>query len=182
MEQGSNKSLFVLIAIVIFGIFLSLSYWMFQDEMKGVLADVMEKTSQVAGTFMNEPVKPIPNPETDFDFDIATGTILNYKGTRTDLVIPETIQGVVVKTIDNDAFRNKGLTSVIIADTVTLIQNGAYSGGYYGAFSDNPLLTMVDLGDGLVTIGEYAFYKSGIIDIIFPSSSLVTIDYCAFQI
>ena len=46
METGSNKSLFTLIAVVIFGIFLSLSYWLFQDELKNVLADVMDKTSE----------------------------------------------------------------------------------------------------------------------------------------
>lgn len=31
METGSNKSLFTYVAVVIFGIFLSLSYWLFQD-------------------------------------------------------------------------------------------------------------------------------------------------------
>jgi hypothetical protein len=45
MDQGSNKSLFTLIAVVIFGIFLSLSYWMFQEELKGVLGSVIDKTS-----------------------------------------------------------------------------------------------------------------------------------------
>ena len=42
IEGGSNKSLFTLIAVVIFGIFLSLSYWLFQDEMKGVLGSVLD--------------------------------------------------------------------------------------------------------------------------------------------
>lgn len=46
METGSNKSLYTLIAVVVFGIFLSLSYFLFQDSLKGVLADVMSKTSQ----------------------------------------------------------------------------------------------------------------------------------------
>ena len=46
MDTGSNKSLFTLLAVVIFGIFLSLSYWLFQDELKGVLASVMDGTSQ----------------------------------------------------------------------------------------------------------------------------------------
>ena len=45
MESGSNKSLFTLIAVVVFGIFLSLSYWMFQDEFKGVLASTLFRTS-----------------------------------------------------------------------------------------------------------------------------------------
>jgi hypothetical protein len=44
METGSNKSLFTLIAVVIFGIFLSLSYWLFQDEMSNVLANVLDRT------------------------------------------------------------------------------------------------------------------------------------------
>ena len=45
MEKGSNKSLFTLVAVVIFGIFLSLSYWLFSDEMKSVLADVMDNAA-----------------------------------------------------------------------------------------------------------------------------------------
>lgn len=45
MESGSNKSLFTLLAVVVFGIFLSLSYFMFKDNLKGVLADVMGKSS-----------------------------------------------------------------------------------------------------------------------------------------
>ena len=42
METGSNKSLFTLLAVVIFGVFLSLSYWMFQDELTNVLGSVLE--------------------------------------------------------------------------------------------------------------------------------------------
>ena len=45
MEQGSSKSLFVMIAVVIFGIFLSLSYWMFAGEFKTILEDVFQNTS-----------------------------------------------------------------------------------------------------------------------------------------
>lgn len=46
MDSGTNKGLFTLITVVIFGIFLSISYWLFQDSLKGVLADVLDKTSQ----------------------------------------------------------------------------------------------------------------------------------------
>lgn len=45
MESGSNKSLYTLLAVVVFGIFLSLSYFLFQDQLKGVLADVMSKAN-----------------------------------------------------------------------------------------------------------------------------------------
>lgn len=46
MDSGANKGLFTLITVVIFGIFLSISYWLLQDSLKGVLADVLDKTSQ----------------------------------------------------------------------------------------------------------------------------------------
>lgn len=40
METGSSKSLYTLIAVVIFGIFLALSYWLFGDQLQGVLGSV----------------------------------------------------------------------------------------------------------------------------------------------
>jgi hypothetical protein len=46
METGSNKSLLTLIAVVVFGIFLSLSYYLFQDSFKEILAGVMDRTSE----------------------------------------------------------------------------------------------------------------------------------------
>ena len=46
MDSGANKGLFTLITVVIFGIFLSLCYWLFQDSLKGVLANILDKTSQ----------------------------------------------------------------------------------------------------------------------------------------
>lgn len=36
MDSGSYKALYILLAVVIFGIFLSLSYWLFQDQLKVV--------------------------------------------------------------------------------------------------------------------------------------------------
>ena len=51
MDDGANKALFVLIAVVIFGIFLAIAYWMFQDEFKSILEGVMNKVETKAGTF-----------------------------------------------------------------------------------------------------------------------------------
>ena len=50
METGSNKSLYTLIAVVVFGIFLSLSYFLYQDQLKTILASVMDNTSQMTST------------------------------------------------------------------------------------------------------------------------------------
>ena len=51
MDDGANKALFVLIAVVIFGIFLAISYWLFQEQFKGILADMMSKISTKASGF-----------------------------------------------------------------------------------------------------------------------------------
>ena len=71
METGSNKSLFTLIAVVIFGIFLSLSYWLFQDEMKNVLASVMDSTSQKVAYITTKELKSdneyVPSLAEDFN-------------------------------------------------------------------------------------------------------------------
>jgi hypothetical protein len=46
MNNGANKSLFTLLVVVIFGIFLALSSFLFKDQFKGILADVVDKTSR----------------------------------------------------------------------------------------------------------------------------------------
>jgi hypothetical protein len=62
METGSNKSLFTLIAVVIFGIFLSLSYWLFQDQFKGVLASVFNGVSTSTVVRMEDTLNPAVPP------------------------------------------------------------------------------------------------------------------------
>ena len=51
MDDGANKALFVLIAVVIFGIFLAIAYWMFDKEFKAILEDVMDKVGTKTGSF-----------------------------------------------------------------------------------------------------------------------------------
>lgn len=91
-----------------------------------------------------------------FVFDGA-GTItdyLCYEGntnglpTITNVVIPATINGVTVQTIDDSAFMAKNLVSVVIPNGITSI--GAY------AFQNNQLSELI-LPLSLSTIGTYAF-------------------------
>ena len=44
METGINKSLFTLLGVVVFGVFLSLSYFLFQDQLQSIVATTTEKT------------------------------------------------------------------------------------------------------------------------------------------
>lgn len=66
--------------------------------------------------------------DSDYSIQIdgSTATITGYKGTLSDLVVPETINGYTVTGIASKAFVKASITSVTIPDSVTDIANGAF--------------------------------------------------------
>lgn len=99
------------------------------------------------------------DPEPEFEF--LNGEIIGYNGTETDVVIPETISGETVTAIGNNAFRNKGLTSIIIPNTVKTIG--------MQAFAQNNL-TSIELPGNLTEMGNMAFAKNQLISVILPET------------
>jgi len=93
------------------------------------------------------------NAQNASDFQTSTEngtiTITGYTGSAKNVVIPERVDGMPVVAVANEAFRSKGLTSVVIANGVRTI--GA------SAFAFNPL-TNIQLPDSVTTIGSRAFY------------------------
>ncbi|GHV31445.1 hypothetical protein AGMMS4952_20230 [Spirochaetia bacterium] len=90
--------------------------------------------------------------EDDFDIEqLANGTlrITSYSGTAKNLVVPTTISGVRVTSIGKEAFKNKGLYSVVMPDGITEILDGAFS---------NNTLTSISIGKGLKIIPSNAFF------------------------
>lgn len=168
MDTGSNKSLYTLIAVVIFGIFLSLSYFLLQDQLKGVLASVLDGTSEMTSLKL-ENFGLIPTDKSYFDY-VKNADGISYKLTGyhsdgpKDLVIPAYIEGLPVTTISNNAFDSKGLTSVILPETLTIIENGTWSDtlGYTGAFHNNQIKEL-KLPSSLVHLG-YASFQSNLIE------------------
>ncbi|MCG8581487.1 MAG: leucine-rich repeat domain-containing protein [Bacteroidales bacterium] len=76
-------------------------------------------------TFANLPYRLTKN---DVEFDAATGTITNYNNSKQKvIIIPDNLEGDTVKIICNNAFRNKGLTSVAIPHSVTTIRKAAFA-------------------------------------------------------
>src|SRR5690625_391003 len=108
---------------------------------------------------MNVSLANNTNVEDDYDWEDhgdGTVTITDYKGSETEVVIPESLDGKTVVAIGGKqggffpigAFQEKNLTRVTIPDTVTKI--GAY------AFSRNKL-TEIELPDSVEEVGGYAF-------------------------
>ena len=164
MDIGSNKGLFTLLAVVIFGIFLSMSYWLFQDELVNVLADVMDKTSEM--TSMKLENNGLILTEEKYFTITSAGKITNYDiSGGTKLVIPNVINGIIVTSIGVDAFYNKGITELVLPSTLLKIDDGEYtpttSQVRHGAFVGNNLQKLV-LPEGLTYIGKYAFYGCNI--------------------
>ena len=87
--------------------------------------------------------------EASFEFDAATGTIIKYIGTETEVVIPDTINGTAVTGIGESAFEGSSVTSVEIPEGVTEI--GAY------AFTSCEALKRINIPGSVTSIGNDAF-------------------------
>lgn len=114
--------------------------------------------------------------KSDFSYTVADGEVTIIKGPRYfagDVVIPATIDGYPVTSIDKEAFiAQTDLISITIPEGVTTIGPRAFSGCNS--------LTRVILPDTLTTIGEYAFSNCDDLAGITLPKNLITIGNCAF--
>jgi hypothetical protein len=83
-------------------------------------------------------------------------TVTGYTGSAEDIVIPDTIEGKTVIAIGVNAFKEKGLTSATIPDSVTAIGSNA--------FNLNQSLTSVTIGRDVYIEDMYSFYFGNFMD------------------
>ena len=115
---------------------------------------------------------------TTTDINSTTVRITNYDETcGTDAIIPSTINGKTVTQIygngtsSNAAFYNKGLTSVIIPNSVTTISPYAFS---------NNQFTSVVIPSSVTVISDHAFMDNQLTSVVIPSD-VTTINISAFE-
>jgi hypothetical protein len=125
-------------------------------------------TQAAAGTEVTQvvvPAEPVIPPDEEFEVtqnkDGKTLTISGYKGSATNIIIPATLYGLPVTVIGNDAFARKGLTGVVIPDSVTTIG--------VRAFRENQL-TSVILGNKVTVIEASAFADNKLNSVTIPNS------------
>ncbi len=95
-------------------------------------------------------------PLTDFTYSLSADgsyyTVTDYKGSDTEVTIPESYNGIPIEAIGDSAFKNcTSIISVSIPESVTSI------GDY--AFESCTGLASIDIPDSVTSIGEYAFYN-----------------------
>ena len=108
-------------------------------------------------------------------------TIISSQGTIKELVIPGTINDMPVVAIGDGAFTKRGLTKVVIPDSVTTIGDLAFSNNEISslvignsvtsigkkAFFSNKLETL-SLGESLSEIGMGAFAENNLTELVIP--------------
>ncbi|MCL2721138.1 MAG: leucine-rich repeat domain-containing protein [Treponema sp.] len=126
-----------------------------------------------------------PNNEIDFRVtltaDNAGVVIVGYNGTRVNVVIPDTIQGMPVREIGNNAFRaNRNITSVVIPEGVTIIGSFSFGEDFFGRHSCEKL-SSVSLPSTLTHIGQGAFSGCTALTVIILPAGLKDIGSQAFS-
>ena len=111
------------------------------------------------------------------DFEILrtindTCTITEYVGSRSDVVIPETIDGLTVTKIGAEAFRESEIVSVQFPDSIVSIGNYAFH------YCDD--LTELVLPEALQSIGTSAFGYCSNLQSVTMSDNVTDIESEAF--
>ncbi|MBQ9902015.1 MAG: sigma-70 family RNA polymerase sigma factor [Clostridia bacterium] len=111
------------------------------------------------------PATTAPKLYVSFDYQKADGGVIltNYKGNEPNVVIPDTLDGMNVVAIGQNAFKySRVLQSVTIPPTVRAIGSGA--------FRECRHLRRVSIGSGVNVIGDAAFLGCALETVSIPSN------------
>lgn len=173
MTNGTSQGLFIVVAIVIFGIFVLLSQTLFGDQLSNGLSGLFEDSITLVEHDLST-TRATAQEYFDYELDeeSRTATITKYHGPETDVVIPSRIveDGVRYRVthIGAAAFYGVGgtsathetmdieLDSVIIPNTVIHIGSHAFARNRLGS---------VHIPNSVRHIEGYAFATSRLTDV-----------------
>lgn len=124
MTNGTSQGLFVVVAVVIFGIFLMLSQTIFGNTLQESLVGIFNDSTEITNEKLMDSIGTIPDYyviATDSDFEKNDAGVWVYIGTDTHVIIPRVIQGEEVTTyqemfkgtaIEGVASNNRKVTSM----------------------------------------------------------------------
>ena len=119
------------------------------------------------------PLSSTPGVIYDIPADGTYAEVMTYTGTATKVRIAAEYEGLPVKNIYSEAFKdNKSITSVVIPDSVVGLGDWAF----YGCTS----LTSVTIGNSVTSIGDSAFYKCTSLTSVTIPNSVTSIGSYAF--
>ena len=111
-----------------------------------------------------------------FDYLVSSNyiTITKYRGSQEQVIIPETIDGLPVLEIGNDAFTGNQVIKKVTANSVTIIQDGRITPALItvGSFAYCSNLTEIIMPT-LQTVGILAFKGSGLVSINLPEVTTI---------
>ncbi|HAP2806825.1 TPA: leucine-rich repeat protein [Enterococcus faecalis] len=115
MTNGTSQGLFVVVAIVIFGIFTLTSYLLFKDNLKPTLANIFTDGLEQADSYLSGVIKEKYLTWRVFDNEInVTGlSEIAYKNGVVrpqfkTIILPETVNGEDLKVLNFNNFNNNG--------------------------------------------------------------------------
>ncbi len=108
---------------------------------------------------------------TSDDVSFENGTIKEYLSKFTDIIIPNKINGEAVKAIGPNAFRRKGIATVTLPNSLTVIGRWAF---------DSCNLETIIIPEGVKKIERFAFYDNNITDLTLPTT-ITKLELWAFQ-
>lgn len=124
--------------------------------------------------------------------------LTKYYGKGGKVEIPATFQGYNVTIIGHSAFNGKNVEEVVMPDSITEVQDYAFSGNKnlksvklsknvkvlgINTFFNCKALTSIELPATLKEIGSYAFCATGLTSVVIPESKTLTSlpQFCFFQ-
>lgn len=155
MKTALMKALILLLSLLLAGGLMSSCQKESQERLPDVVTQGIPENEKVKNTLVLDGFT--------IDVHVTYAEIVEYAGSDTELVLPESATGVPVKLIGEAAFQNQTKITKVTLPT-SLLTVGRY------AFDGCTALTEVVFNDGLETVSDYAFRNSGLAVLNLPDS------------